>query len=281
MISNISMIIDAKKFVAEALALQTKPRVGLVLGSGLSSFADNLKKESHAKSLSFNTIPHFPTSTVEGHRGEIISTYIGTTPILAMSGRVHSYEGYSPESVAMPIRVMGLLGISNLFVTNASGAIGTDYEAGELMVISDHLNLTGSSPLVGPNISELGPRFVDMSCAYDPMLRNLAKKAASKAQITMHEGVYASLLGPCYETPAEVRMLKTLGADAVGMSTVYETIAARHMGIKVLGISCLTNKAAGLGKHIITHEEVMENNAKVSLKLGEIIVDVINNLGNF
>jgi purine-nucleoside phosphorylase len=269
---------DAKNFVAQALNLQETPRVGLVLGSGLSAFADELKKIPGAKCVAFNAIKNFPTSTVEGHKGELISATIKNTPLIAMSGRVHAYEGYSAQSVVMPIRVLGLLGINNLVLTNAAGAIAHDFEPGQLMVISDHLNLTGSSPLVGPNLSELGPRFVDMSYAYDHELRSLTKQAAQEVAMPMHEGVYAGLLGPCYETPAEVRMLKTLGADAVGMSTVFETIAARHMSIKVLGISCLTNKAAGLSKQKITHEEVMENNQKVAHKLGEILIKIIEKL---
>lgn len=273
-----SMLNIATKFIATKLEIKTPPRVGLVLGSGLSQFAEKLKQSPHTKVISFGAIPHFPTSSVEGHKGEVISAEVAGVPIIAMSGRVHSYEGYDPQSVVMPIRVMGLLGIKYLILTNACGAIADNFEPGQLMIIKDQLNLTGSSPLVGPNIAELGPRFLDMSYAYDHELRVMTKKIALEAGITTHEGVYACLLGPCYETPAEVRMLKTLGADAVGMSTVFETIAARHMGIKVLGLSCLTNKAAGLSPQKITHEEVMENNAKVSDKLGQILTKVIGSI---
>lgn len=272
------MLNNAANFITKSLEIKTPPRVGLVLGSGLSQFAESLKHSPSAKIISFGAIADFPVSSVEGHKGELISALVANVPIIAMSGRVHSYEGYDPQSVVMPIRAMGLLGIKNLILTNASGAIAHDFEPGQLMIIKDHLNLTGSSPLVGPNLTELGPRFLDMSYAYDHELRLMAKKAALEVGITTHEGVYASLLGPCYETPAEVRMLKILGADAVGMSTVFETIAARHMGIKVLGISCLTNKAAGLSQQKITHEEVMENNAKVSDKLGQILTKVISNI---
>jgi len=273
-----SVLNNATNFITKSLDIKNPPRIGLVLGSGLSQFAENLKHTPNAKAVAFGAIPGFPTSSVEGHKGEIISARVANIPIIAMSGRVHSYEGYDPQSVVMPVRVMGLLGIKNLILTNACGAIAHDFEPGQLMIIKDHLNLTGSSPLVGPNLAKLGPRFLDMSYAYDHELRALAKRAAHDVGITAHEGVYASLLGPCYETPAEVRMLKILGADAVGMSTVFETIAARHMGIKVLGISCLTNKAAGLSQQKITHEEVMENNAKVSEKLGQILTSVIGNM---
>jgi purine-nucleoside phosphorylase len=270
------MLNNTLSFITKSLEINTPPRVGLVLGSGLSQFAENLKNSPTTKIIKYSAIPGFPISSVEGHKGELISALINNVPIIAMNGRVHSYEGYDPQSVVMPIRAMGLLGIKNLILTNASGAIAHDFEPGQLMIIKDHLNLTGSSPLIGPNIAELGPRFLDMSYAYDHELRAMAKKAALEVGITAHEGVYASLLGPCYETPAEIRMLKIIGADAVGMSTVFETIAARHMGIKVLGISCLTNKAAGLSDQKITHEEVMENNAKVCDKLGQILVKVIS-----
>lgn len=272
------MLNSIRNFITKSLEIKNPPHIGLVLGSGLSQFADRLKKSPSARSIAYGAIAGFPTSSVEGHKGELISAMVADTPIIAMSGRVHSYEGYDPQSVVLPIRVMGLLGIKNLIVTNASGAIAENFEPGQLMIIKDHLNLTGASPLVGPNFGELGPRFLDMTYAYDQELRIMAKKAALEVGITTHEGVYASLLGPCYETPAEVRMLKILGADAVGMSTVFETIAARHMGIKVLGISCLTNKAAGLSAQKITHEEVMENNAKVSDKLGQILTEVITNI---
>lgn len=272
------MLNEAKNFVSTSLNISGGPRVGLVLGSGLSHYAEELKKSPGAQWISFGAIPHFPNSTVEGHKGEIIASHVNGKPVLAMSGRAHFYEGYSAQRVTLPIRVLGLLGVNKLILTNACGAIADNFEPGQLMVIKDHLNLTGSSPLVGANLRELGPRFVDMSFAYDQELRTIAKIASREAGLVIHEGVYASLLGPCYETPAEIRMLKILGADAVGMSTVFETIVARHMGIKVLGISCLTNKAAGLSGQEITHEEVMENNAKVALKLGLVLNKVISEI---
>ncbi len=258
-----------------------KPKIGVVLGSGLSAFADSLKSGAH-KSLSFKDIPHFGSSSVVGHKGELIFGSVDQVPVIAMSGRLHLYEGHDPLQVVLPVRAMGILGVDTIILTNASGAIGQDYEPGQLMVIKDHLNLTGSSPLVGPNL-DLGPRFVDLTEAYDHRLIKVAKKAASLCDIVMHEGVYAGLLGPCYETPAEVRMLRGLGADAVGMSTVFETIAARHMGIKVLGISCLTNKAAGLSAGNISHDEVLKNNALVANKFSGVLSYVIKEIaqGNF
>lgn len=273
---------EAAHVVATRLNLAQKPqaKVAIILGSGLGPFAEQIKKNPHASSLPFSEIPHFATSTVEGHKGEIVYSVINDHPVLALNGRIHLYEGLHPQQVAVPTRVFGLLGVETLIITNAAGAIGDDYEPGQLMVLSDHINLTGTSPLVGKNYHDLGPRFVDMSIAYDQELRAIAKKAALKADIRMHEGVYAALLGPSYETPAEIRMLKTMGADAVGMSTVFETIAARHMGMRVLAISCLTNKAAGLSSQKITHDEVMENNAKVSTKLGMILSDVVSESGS-
>lgn len=273
---------EAVDFIKKKLRLADKPvpKVAIVLGSGLAHFADRLRESAGATYASFKEIPHFCSSTVEGHKGEIIYGFIDQhNPIIAMNGRLHFYEGYEACEVILPIRVLGRLGITTLILTNASGAIGDDFEPGHLMVVTDHLNLTGHSPLVGRNIPELGPRFVDMSEAYDRDLIKVAKKAAKFADITMHEGVYAGLLGPCYETPAEIRMLKGWGANAVGMSTVYETIAARHMGLRVLAISCLTNKAAGLSSKKISHEEVMENNAKVANKLELVLTKIVSEIG--
>lgn len=278
---NLDHVREAAHYVSKHLELDTKPRpkAAVIMGSGLGSFAEKIKCGAKSKAISFGDIPHFSSSTVEGHKGEFVYGYVDDdAPVLALNGRLHLYEGLHPQAVTMPIRVFGLLGIEVLVITNAAGAVADGYEPGELMVIADHINLTGGSPLVGKNCAELGPRFLDLSVAYDHELRILAKQAAIKADIKMHEGVYACVLGPCYETPAEVRMLKGMGVDATGMSTVFETIVARHMGLKVLAISCLTNKAAGLSSQKITHEEVMENNAKVGAKLGQIITDVVRKL---
>ena len=278
---SLQNIISAKNFIANALKIndQFRPTVGLVLGSGLFHFGDDLKKSSNARALSFGEIPHFARSGIVGHKGELIFGLLENRwPIVALSGRAHFYEGYEAQEVVLPVRVLKSLGINKLILTNACGAIADNFEPGQLMIIKDHLNLTGDSPLIGPNIDELGPRFVDMSAAYDKEFIAIAKEAARVAGIVAHEGVYAKVTGPCYETPAEVRMLKTLGADAVGMSTVFETIAARHMGMRVLGISCLTNKAAGLSNQEISHQEVMENNAKVALKFSIVLREIISKI---
>jgi purine-nucleoside phosphorylase len=273
---------EASQFINQRLELDKKPRAhtAIVLGSGLGPFAEKIKSSPHAAAVPFSDVPHFSTSTVEGHKGEIVYGLLDDGhPVLALNGRLHLYEGLHPQQIVLPTRVAGLLGIKTLVITNAAGAIGDDFEPGQLMVIADHLNFTGDSPLVGKNFGQMGPRFLDMSDAYDKELRIIAKKAAAKADIKMHEGIYAGMLGPCYETPAEIRMLKLMGAHAVGMSTIYETIIARHMGIKVLAISCLTNKAAGLSSQKISHDEVMDNNAKVSAKLAIILADVVGQIG--
>lgn len=274
---SITPIREAADFIKKSFS-NPEAKVGIVLGSGLSAVADALKK-TDGQALKFADIPNFFSSSVDGHRGELISAKVEQVPIIAMSGRLHLYEGYSANQVVLPIRALGLMGISTVILTNASGAVADGFEPGQLMAIRDHLNLTGGSPLVGKNLSELGPRFVDMTNAYDKELIGIAKKAATVNDIPMHEGIYAGLLGPCYETPAEVRMLKMLGADAVGMSTVFETIAARHMGLKVLGISCLTNKAAGLSSGCLSHEEVIRNNAKVADKFAAVLTHIIKEIG--
>lgn len=250
-------------------------KIAIVLGSGLSACIDELRGEV-SKSIAYKDIPSFPSATVMGHKGELIFTNIANKyALLIMSGRIHLYEGHQPHQVVFPIRVMHLLGFKSLLITNASGAIADEFDTGHFMVISDHINLTGNSPLVGPNVDELGPRFVDMSEAYDKNLITLAKNTASAVDVVMHEGVYMGVLGPSYETPAEIRMFKSLGAHAVGMSTVYEVIAARHMNMRVLGISCLTNKAAGLNKKNLNHQEVLDNNHKLAYKLGVFLKKLV------
>ncbi|WP_138753439.1 purine-nucleoside phosphorylase [Paenibacillus sinopodophylli] len=239
---------------------EQRPEIGLIMGSGLGVLGDHLE---NAVTIQYHDIPHFPISTVEGHAGELlIGTLSGKTVIL-MRGRFHMYEGYGPELTAFPVRVMKALGVKSLLVTNAAGGINTDYEAGNLMLISDHINFTGKNPLIGPNDNELGVRFPDMSEAYSKRLRTIARDIAVKQGFTLREGVYAGLLGPTYETPAEIRMLRVLGADAVGMSTVAEVIAARHSGIEVVGISCISNMAAGILDQPLSHAEVMETTERV------------------
>ncbi|MGG1618625.1 purine-nucleoside phosphorylase [Paenibacillus sp. NRS-1782] len=249
-----------------------RPEIGLILGSGLGIIADLIQD---GISIPYQDIPHFPVSTVEGHEGELLLGTIEGRAVVMMKGRFHMYEGYGPQLTAFPVRVMKQLGIQSLLVTNAAGGVNTSYESGDLMVISDHLNLTGQNPLIGPNDAALGVRFPDMSEAYSRRLREIAKQTAAQQGFSLQEGVYAGLLGPNYETPAEIVMLRTLGADAVGMSTVSEVIVARHAGIEVLGFSCITNMAAGILDQPLSHDEVMETAEKVREKFLNLVLAII------
>lgn len=231
------------------------PKLGLILGSGLGGFADTLEK---AVVIPYAELPGFPTSTVEGHAGRLVLGYRGQLPLVAMQGRVHFYEGFAPWEVGFPTRVLARLGIAHLTVTNAAGGINRSFRVGDLMAITDHLNLSGFNPLVGPNDAALGPRFPDMSHAYDPDCLRVLEAAAFAESYALRRGVYACLSGPSYETPAEIRMLRILGADAVGMSTVPEVIVASHMGVRVTGMSCITNLAAGIGQQKLSHAEVAQ-----------------------
>lgn len=233
----------------------TQPQVGIILGSGLGAFADRF---DNRVVIPYEELPHFPKSSVPGHAGKLVLGSIAGVQLVAMQGRVHYYEGFQPWQVAFPARVLCKLGIKTLVVTNAAGGIRADLQPGDLMAISDHLNLSGWNPLTGPNDDRLGPRFPDMSTAFNPSLLQLLHLAASKQQVQLKQGTYAILSGPSYETPAEIRMLRTMGADAVGMSTVPEVIAAAHMGVKVAGVSCITNLAAGIGHKPLSHQEVAE-----------------------
>jgi purine-nucleoside phosphorylase len=248
----------ASTFLREQTLL--RPKIGVVLGSGLGAFADEM---SDAVRVPYSQIPSFPQSTAIGHAGQMVIGKAGDIPVAVMQGRVHFYEGYSAEQVAFPMRVLGRMGIRALIVTNAAGGINTKYQQGALVVISDHINLQGANPLVGQNDERFGPRFPDMTQAYWKPYRQMALEAARKLGKTAHEGVYAGLLGPSYETPAEIRYLRTIGADLVGMSTIPEVIAARHMGIKVLGISCVTNMAAGILDQPLNHQEVLDTAERV------------------
>jgi purine-nucleoside phosphorylase len=237
-----------------------RPQIGLVLGSGLGGFADSL---SHATRIPFAEIPAFPRSTAIGHAGHLVIGEAGAVPVAVMQGRVHLYEGYSAQEVAFPMRVFGRMGIRAVILTNAAGGINLNYQQGALVLIRDHINLQGTNPLTGPNDDRFGVRFPDMTQAYARPYRELAREEAGKLGMTLHEGVYAALLGPSYETPAEIKYLRTIGADLVGMSTVFEVIAARHMGIKVLAISCVTNMAAGILDQPLSHQEVIETGERV------------------
>jgi purine-nucleoside phosphorylase len=249
-----------------------RPTVGLVLGSGLGGFAQTLEKPVV---IPYAEIKHFPAATAIGHKGELALGHANGVPVAVMSGRVHYYEGYRPDEVVFPVRVLGRLGVKVLVLTNAAGSVNVNYKPGELMVISDHINLMGINPLVGPNEEQLGLRFFDMSEAYDPALRGIAEKACWKAGVTVRHGVYVAVAGPSYETPAEIRAFRTLGADAVGMSTVPEVIAARHMGLRVLAISCITNLAAGVSKKKLDHLEVLEVGRKVQASLADVLARII------
>jgi purine nucleoside phosphorylase I, inosine and guanosine-specific len=253
----------------------TKPEIGLIMGSGLGVLADRLED---AVTIAYHDIPHFPISTVEGHAGELLVGTLSGKPVLLMRGRFHMYEGYGPELTAFPVRVMKALGVKSLLVTNAAGGINLAFASGNLMLISDHINLTGRNPLIGPNDEELGPRFPDMSEAYSKRLRGIASETAKELGIPLQEGVYVGLLGPSYETPAEIRMLRTLGADAVGMSTVAEVIAARHSGIEVVGISCITNMASGILDQPLSHSEVMETAERVKSQFLGLVTALIGKM---
>src|SRR5690242_12158030 len=235
----------AADYAAQLVGSRTslRPRIGLVLGSGLGAFADSLTDAAH---IPYTEIPAFPQSTAIGHAGRMVLGKAGAIPVAAMQGRVHLYEGYSAQEVTFPIRVFARMGIRAVILTNAAGGINLGYSQGALVLISDHINLQGANPLVGPNDDRFGVRFPDMSQAYSRAYREMAREEAEKLGTTLHEGVYAGLLGPSYETPAEIEYLRRIGADLVGMSTVAEVIAARHMGINVLAISCVTNMAAGI-----------------------------------
>jgi purine-nucleoside phosphorylase len=235
-------------------------RIALVLGSGLGALADDFQEPN---SIPYQEISGFVTSTAEGHAGRLVIGKLENVPLVAMQGRVHCYEGYSAQEVTFPIRVFKLLGIKTLIVTNAAGGINVEFNQGALMVISDHLNLMGVNPLLGPNDERFGARFPDMSEVYSRQLQEVVVEEARAMGTEVRRGVYAALSGPSYETPAEIHMLRTFGADAVGMSTVPEAIVARHMGMSVLGISCITNMAAGIGDEPIQHEDVIETGNRV------------------
>lgn len=248
------------------------PDVAVILGSGLGSFTQSLSKP---KKLPFAKIPGFPKTKVPGHVGECVLGTIGNKRVLVFAGRFHFYEGHSPYITTLPVRVCGAWGIKDLIVTNAAGGIREGFQPGSLMLIRDHINLAGANPLRGPNLEKFGPRFVDMTEAYDFDYRALAQRVARDLNIDLTEGVYAGLSGPNYETPSEIVMLNRLGADAVGMSTVAEVIVARHQDMRVLGISCITNAAAGISRHTISHEEVMESTQKAEREFAKLLSEVI------
>jgi purine-nucleoside phosphorylase len=251
------------------------PAIALVLGSGLGGLAERL---TGAIAIPYAEIPHFPRSTVEGHSGRLLLGRFAGVPLAVMQGRVHCYEGYTPQQVIFPTRVLARLGIATMLVTNAAGAIRGDLAPGELVLITDHINFTGANPLSGANDERLGPRFFDMTEAYSRRLRALAQQAAAAQRFRLPEGVYLAVTGPSFETPAEIRAFRTLGADLVGMSTVHEVIAARHLGMEVLAISCVTNMAAGLVEAPIDHTAVVEIGARAEQQLARLLAALMPQL---
>lgn len=252
------MIEEARRFIEGRTAL--RPAIGVVLGSGLGAFADEI---TDAESIPYAEIPGWPRPTAVGHAGRLVLGTLAGTPVAVLAGRVHLYEGYTPAEVVFGVRVLGRLGARAMVFTNAAGGINPSLERGGLVLISDHINLQGVNPLTGPNDDAMGPRFPDMTEAYSREFRNIARRVASELCVPLSAGVYAAMLGPSYETPAEIRYLRAIGADVVGMSTVAEAVAANHMGLKVLGISCVTNMAAGILPQKLSHAEVLETGAMV------------------
>ncbi|MWC28398.1 purine-nucleoside phosphorylase [Paenibacillus sp. MMS18-CY102] len=272
-----ALLNEAYAEAAAYISAQTsvKPEIGLILGSGLGVLGDHL---TEATTIPYESIPHFPISTVEGHAGELMIGNLNGRAVVLMRGRFHMYEGYGPELTSFPVRVMQSLGVTKLIVTNAAGGINTGYDPGDLMLITDHINLTGRNPLIGPNDVRFGVRFPDMSEAYSRKFRAIAQETAQASGFSLREGVYVGVLGPSYETPAEIRMMRTLGADAVGMSTVAEVIAARHCGIEVLGISCISNMASGILDQPLSHVEVIETTERVKARFLQLVSEVVTKL---
>ena len=248
------------------------PKVAIVLGSGLGDYANDIKVECE---IDYHDIEGFPISTVPGHAGKFIFGYVGEVPVVCMKGRVHFYEGYPISDVVLPARLMKMLGAEILFLTNASGGLNSDFSAGTFMMITDHISCFAPNPLIGPNIDELGTRFPDMSHVYDEDLQEIIRSTAKAEGITLKEGVYAQLTGPSFESPAEIRMLRILGVDAVGMSTVVEAIAANHMGMKICGISCVCNLAAGMTANPLTHDEVQAAANEAAPKFKKLLTESV------
>lgn len=266
------MLNESARYIKGRLVSQ--PEIGIVLGSGLGPLVDHIEDP---REIDYKDIPNFPVSTVEGHAGKLVEGKMGGRQVLVMKGRFHYYEGYEIAQVVFAIRVFKLLGINNLLVTNAAGGINNSFKPGDLMLIKDHISLFAPSPLRGSNINEFGVRFPDMTEAYNRGLVEIARKAAKEADIDIQEGVYAFAQGPMFETPAEIRAFEALGADAVGMSTVPEVIVARHAGIKVMGISCITNMAAGILNQPLNHEEVIRTTKEVEKKFTSLVRSIISN----
>ena len=282
---SMKSLYDRAREAADFLLSRTehRPSIAIILGSGLGGFAGSVE---HAVSIPYANIPHFPQSTVEGHSGRMVLGKVGGVSVVVMQGRVHAYEGYRMDEVTFPTRVLGLLGATTLIVTNAAGGVRPDLTNGVVAGIHDHINLTGTNAALGPNeprfavVPGAGKRFFDMTSAYSPRLLSLAQQTSYEQGWTMPIGVYLAVLGPSYETPAEIRAFRTLGADLVGMSTVHEVIVARHMGMEVLGLSLVTNAAAGVSTESIDHAEVMETGARVAGRFSSLLLALVPRLGN-
>ena len=252
-----------------------QPEVALILGSGLGDYADGIQIE---QTVDYTEIEGFPVSTVAGHKGRFVFGYVGEVPVVVMQGRVHYYEGYPMSDVVLPTRLMGMMGAKKLILTNAAGGVNFDYKPGDFMMITDHITTAVPSPLIGPNIDELGARFPDMSEVYSRRLQDVIRKCAKECDIKLQEGVYVQFTGPNYETPAEVRLAQRWGGDAVGMSTACEAMAARHMGMEICGISCITNMAAGISQKELNHKEVQETADRVAKSFKELVTKVVVNM---
>lgn len=270
---TMTKIMEASQYILSKIS--NKPKVGIVLGSGLGIYVDHIENKLV---IPYQDIPHFKRTSVEGHSGALIIGEVKGVTVAALQGRLHAYEGYAMEDIVLPVRTLAAIGIDYLFLSNASGGINTEYHPGDLVVITDHINLTGRNALVGPNIAELGPRFPDMGNAYDAELRNILHQAGTNHNVNLKDGVYCSVLGPTYETPAEIRMLRIIGADMVGMSTVPEVIAANHLGLKVAGVSCITNYAAGIKKEKLDHADVKHVAEKAMVGFATVLTETINEL---
>lgn len=263
---------------AEFIKSKTKlhPKIGIILGSGLGVFVDQIEDKTI---IPYTDIPHFKKTTVEGHEGRLIIGKVKGVEVVALQGRFHAYEGLPMEEVVFPVRVLSMLGIRILVLTNAAGSVNLDYKPGDLVLIKDHINLMGKNPLVGPNLNELGPRFPDMTEAYNGELRSIMKSISNNLGHNIHEGIYAGMLGPTYETPAEINMIRVLGGDMVGMSTVPECIAANHFGIKVCGVSCITNFGAGIIKQKLKHEDIKDEALKAMNHFTNLLTQSIEQFG--
>ena len=266
-------ILESAQYIQSKI--KNKPKIGIVLGSGLGIYVDQIQNKIV---IPYQDIPHFKRTSVEGHQGCLILGEVLGVTVAALQGRLHAYEGYAMEEIVLPVRVLASLGIEYLFLTNASGGINNDYHPGDLVAIVDHINLSGRNPLQGPNIAELGPRFPDMTEPYDMELVKLLQSVAGHHHVSLRSGVYCSVLGPSYETPAEIRMLRTIGADMVGMSTVPEVIAANHLGLKVAGVACITNYAAGIKQEKLSHADVKKVAEKAMVGFATILTETIGEL---